>query len=78
MTVSLSRLLSLPPRAGKCLHPDTVIYTPNAPIKIKDIEVGQEVISYDKGVRKIETIVGISKSVKKQVVLNMLQVSLYY
>lgn len=59
--------ISLPPRAGKCLHPDTVIYTPNAPIKIKDIDVGQEVISYCGGSSKIETVIGISKSVKKQV-----------
>ena len=29
--------ISLPPRTGKCVHPDTIIYTPNAPIKIKDI-----------------------------------------
>ena len=63
----MSVAISLPPRSGKCVHPDTIIYTPNAPIKIKDINVGQEVISYEDGIRKIETVVGISKSIKKQV-----------
>ena len=57
----------MPPRTGKCVHPDTIIYTPNSPIKIKDIKIGQEVISYEDGIRKIETVVGISRNIKKQV-----------
>ena len=57
----------MPPRAGKCMDGNTDIYTTYGLKKIKDISIGDKVISYLDGRSTIETVVGKDKSVKKQV-----------
>ena len=59
--------ISMPPRAGKCIDGNTDIYTTSGLKKIKDISIGDKVISYLDGASTIETVVGKDKSLKKQV-----------
>ena len=54
--------VSMPPRAGKCVHPDTIVYTTSGPVKIKDINTGDKVISFNDGKSCVETV--IAKSIK--------------